>query len=215
MPFVENSINVEYPSGTDFFRVRLNGFYSPIEGVRGLRNVDESEVSTDELVYPDGIFDNYVLDATLVYGTTSQRQYFLKNYGLPESQTFDLPDFDGQILSKEMNDFNMTSNSEYHYSDVFYSFFDRDNNNSWYTFNIYKRGGGNVVFSKQALLDNILSENLSITSDRYRFNYVTLTNNSFFGNDEVKLIQNRMANKIEGRDEFPNGTVIESYRLNN
>lgn len=211
LPFVENEIDIKYPSDADIYRIRLNGFRDYANGVRLLRNVDKSEVPMDKLVFPNGIFDNYVLNTTLGYGTTSQRQYSLKHYGIPESRTFDLPDLEAQILSSEIEDFNMTSESEYDYSDIFYSFFDRENNSSFYTYNIYTKGSGNVVFSKRALLDNILAENLSVTSDRYRFNYISLTNNSYFGNDEVKLIQSTM----EGWDEFPHGTVIESYRPNN
>lgn len=211
LPFVENSINVEYPTGVDFFRVRLNGFYDYLDGVRLIRNVDESEISMSQLVYPNGIFDNYVLDASLVFGTTSQIRYQLQHFGMPESTSFTLPDLQGQILNSEMDAFNLTSNSAFHFGNVYYSFFDRDQNNSFYTFNVYKKGMGDISFSKKELLDNILSENLSLTADVFRFNYAELMNHSFIGEDEKKLIQTI----IQDRREFPSGTTTEGYRFSN
>ena len=207
LPNVENKVQVEYPSGADITRVELNGFVTNND-IREIEPVDTSRLSNDALVFPNDVFDNYELKALLVYGTTSQKQYEIRQFGIPTNATFILPDLGAQILSAELNDFELKTSAEYSYGSATFSFYKSDIN-LLVNYEIHSAASPSISFSKNNLLDAILAVNPGLSSANLNFNYLTLTKNSLLENNYSKIIEAIINNK----KEYLSGTKIETFKV--
>lgn len=210
LPLIENTINIEFPSDSDFIDVSIHGF-SNFEGLRVSKLIDDSKNSRDIFFYPNNIFDNYEIRGRLVYGATfPQIIYEIAQYGKPENDSFSLPDLESEILNSDLDNFIMQSQSEYDFYTTTYTFLDR-NTNVFYRYLIFGEGKDEVMFSHKNLLSNILNETGDVSSEQLRFINTSLIRNSHLNKDYNSFIQSTI--DIGRRQEFPSGTLVESLIL--
>lgn len=207
LPFVENSVQIEFPSGADYTKINLKGFKT-YNNLREMKNVDDTELSNDTYFFPNNIFDNYELNALLIFNGESQRQFEITNYGIPTSESFELPSFEASLISSQLSDFELKTNSEYDFSTVTYSFFNLDISLQ-VSYEIHSDATNQLTFSKNVLIDNILNSTENISSSELKYiSVVLLRNNELSGNynEGIEAV-------INENSEYPSGTRIEKIRI--
>lgn len=207
LPFVENSVQIEFPSEADYTIVSLKGFRA-YNNLREMKNVDDSELSNDTYFFPNNIFDNYELNALLVFNDESQRQFEITKYGIPTSESFELPNFEANLISNRLSDFKLETNSEYDFSTVTYSFFNL-NIGLQVSYEIHSEPKNQLIFSKDGLMNNILNSTENISSSELNYISVVLLRNNELSGKYDEFIEA----VINEKSEYPSGTSVEKLRI--
>ncbi len=201
LPFVENSVNLDFPL-LNIFSVSLSGFIEEDAG-RKLKLIDQSGSSKAELNYPEGIYYNYKLSAFLNCCNDFPRAYQIIEYGLPVSKTFELPIYEAVLVDADLDSFQMNSLTEHHFNTVKFSNRQETFDDPIYTFEIHGMGETSLELSKKDLYDSIFIDG-EVTSGDINFGSLKLMNHSFLNEDYQEYIQSILGE----RQEYPAGTRI-------
>ncbi len=201
LPFVENSVTLDFPS-VSIFGVSLSGFVDEDAG-RKLKLIDQSGSAKAKLYYPEGIYDNYKLSAFLNCCSDFPRAYEIIAFGLPVGLTFELPIYEATLVDDSLDNFQMNSLTEHHFNTVKFTNGQSNFDDPVYTFEIHGMGTTSLDFSKKDLYDNMFPDG-EITSGDINFGSLKLINHSFLDGAYEQYIQSVLGE----REEYPSGTRI-------
>ena len=148
------------------------------------------------------------MNALLIFNGESQRQFEITKYGIPTSESFELPNFEASLISNRLSDFKLETNSEYDFSTVTYSFFDL-NIGLQVSYEIHSDPKNQLIFSKDGLMNNILNSTENISSSELNYISVVLLRNNELSGKYDEFIEA----VINEKSEYPSGTSVEKLRI--
>jgi hypothetical protein len=174
IPFLTESVNIDYPSGYIYAETEFFGFLSDDTNTFYKLSDENSTTGTEQTkhFFPQGIFDGYKIN-TLYRNDDANFYSSSKESSIPGS--FTLPNLDLQIISEEASAYQAQTSGNFSYYSVYFTYLNPDDD-LFIQWRIYGKNQETIMLSLSQLTQILLEEEANFSTSDLDLFYTRLYN---------------------------------------